>query len=93
MVTSQSVCRTTVFDSGYRGLNPLSIAKWCIVLQRSWSGLTMPLSKHNEGIYQEASSHATRQGHTRPQSSQLAEPLWNDPGLKSGISVRKLIPT
>ena len=27
------------------------------------------------------------------QSSQLAEPLWNDPGLKSGISVRELIST
>ena len=26
-----------------------------------------------------------------PQSSQLAEPLWTDPGLKSGISVRELI--
>ena len=27
---------------------------------------------------------------TRSQSSQLAEPLWTDPGLKSGISVRQL---
>ena len=32
-------------------------------------------------------------GNTRPQSSQLAEPLWTDPGLKSGISVRELIST
>ena len=24
-------------------------------------------------------------GNTRPQSSQLAEPLWTDPGLKNGI--------
>ena len=30
-------------------------------------------------------------GNTWSQSSQLAEPLWTDPGLKSGISVRKLI--
>ena len=30
-------------------------------------------------------------GNTYPQSSQLAEPLWTDPGLKSGISVRDLI--
>ena len=30
---------------------------------------------------------------TRSQSSQLAEPLWTDPGLKSEISVRKLIST
>ena len=30
-------------------------------------------------------------GNTRSQLSQLAEPLWTDPGLKSGISVRELI--
>ena len=30
-------------------------------------------------------------GNARPQSSQLVEPLWTDPGLKSGISVRELI--
>ena len=30
-------------------------------------------------------------GNTRPQSSQLAEPLWVDRGIKSGISVRELI--
>ena len=58
--------------------------------QRSRSGLTMPLSRHSVGTYQETSSHATRQG-TLIQSSQLAEPLWTDPGLKSGISVRKLV--
>ena len=27
----------------------------------------------------------------RPQSSQLAEPLWTDPSINSGISVRELI--
>ena len=32
-------------------------------------------------------------GNIRPQSSQLAEPLWIDPGLLSGISVRELIST
>ena len=32
-------------------------------------------------------------GNSRPQSSQLAEPLWADPGLKSGISVRERIST
>ena len=30
-------------------------------------------------------------GNTWPQSSQLAEPLWTGPGLKSGISVHELI--
>ena len=28
-----------------------------------------------------------------PQSSWLAEPLWTDPGIKSGISVPELIST
>ena len=32
-------------------------------------------------------------GNTRSQSSKLAEPLWTDPGLKSGINVRELIST
>ena len=32
-------------------------------------------------------------GNTRSQSSQLAEPLWTDPCVKSGISLRELIPT
>ena len=32
-------------------------------------------------------------GNTRSQSSQVAEPLRTDPGLKSGISVRELIST
>ena len=32
-------------------------------------------------------------GNTRSQSSQLAEPLWTDLGLKSGISLRELIST
>ena len=30
-------------------------------------------------------------GNTQLQSSQLAEPRWTNPGVKSGISVRKLI--
>ena len=30
-------------------------------------------------------------GNIRPQSPLLAEPLWTDPGIKSGISVRELI--
>ena len=32
-------------------------------------------------------------GNTRPQSSQLAEPLWADPGVKGGISVLELAST
>ena len=50
----------------------------------------MLLSRHSLGTYSETSSHATCQG-TFGQSSQLAEPLWTDPDLKSGISVHELI--
>ena len=58
---------------------------------RSRSGLTMPLSRHSAGAYPETSSHAARQGNIRPQSLQLAELLWTDPGLlKSGISMGEL---
>ena len=54
----------------------------------------MPLSRQNVGIYQET-NELTRNssGNARSQSSQLAEPLWTDPGLKSGISLRELIST
>ena len=53
----------------------------------------MPLSRHSVGTYQETSSHAAPSGKTRSQSSQLAEPLWTDPGPKSGICARELIST
>ena len=53
--------------------------------QLSRSGLTMPLSGN------ELTRNSS--GNIRPQSSQLAGPLWTDPGLKSGITVRKLIST
>ena len=62
------------------------------LIHRSRSGLTVPLSRQSVGICQETSLHATRLG-TRSQSSQLAEPLRTDPGLKSGISLRELIST
>ena len=56
----------------------------------SQRGLIMPLSRHTVRIYPETSSHTTT-GYTRSKSSQLAEPLWTDPGIKSGISARGLI--
>ena len=58
--------------------------------QRSRSGLTVLSGME---IYQENELTRNSSGNTRPQSSQLAEPLWIDPGLKSGISVRELIST
>ena len=58
--------------------------------QRSRSGLTMRLSRHSVGTYQETSSHAIRQGTL---GHSVAKPLWTDPGLESGISVRQLTST
>ena len=45
------------------------------------------------GIYQENELTRNSSGNARSKSSQLAEPLWTDPGLKSGTSVRELIST
>ena len=58
--------------------------------QPSWNGLAILLPKHSVGTYLETSSRATCQG-AFGQSSQLTEPLWTDPGIKSGISVCELI--
>ena len=58
--------------------------------QQSQSGLTMPLSRHSVGTYPEISSHATCQGTFG--HSHLS-PLWTDAGIKSVISVCKLIST
>ena len=61
--------------------------------QRIRSGLTMPRSGHTVRTYQGNELTRNSSGNTRSQSSQLAEPLWIDPVLKSGISVRELIST
>ena len=45
----------------------------------------MPLSRHSVGTYPETSNW--------PQSSQLAELLWTDHGMKRGIGMRELIST
>ena len=60
--------------------------------RRSLSGLTM-LSRHSVGTYQGNELTRNSLGKTRPQSSQLAESLWTDPDLKSGIGVRQLVST
>ena len=51
------------------------------------------LSRHSVGTYQGNGFTRNSSGTTRPQSFQLAEPLWTDLGIKSGISVRELIST
>ena len=59
--------------------------------QWSWSGLNMPLSRYSVGTYQPIRKRA----HTQlvREHSVTVVSLWTDPGLKSGISVRKLIST
>ena len=51
------------------------------------------LSRHSVGTYQGNELTHNLSGNTWPQSSQLAEPLWTDPGVKSGITERKVIST
>ena len=70
---------------------PVSISSEPLT-QRSRRGLTM-LSMRSTGTYQENELTRNLSEDTRPQSSQLAEQLWTNPGLKSGISVRELICT
>ena len=57
--------------------------------QRSRSGLTMPLFTGGNLSRNELTRNLS--GNIRPQSSQLAEPLWTDPSVDSGIRVRELI--
>ena len=58
---------------------------------QSQSGLTMLLSSCGNLSGNKPTRNSS--GNTRSQSSQLAEPLWTDPGLKSGINLHKLIST
>ena len=49
--------------------------------QQSCSGLTI-LSMHRVGLLRKTSLTRNLSGNTWPQSSQLAESLWTDPGLR-----------
>ena len=60
--------------------------------QRSQSELTLPLSRHS-GNLSGNKLKLILSRNSRPQSSQSAEPLWTDPGIKSEISIRELIST
>ena len=51
------------------------------------------MSRHNVKTYQGKELTRNSSGHARPQSSQLADPLWVDPGLKSVIGALELIST
>ena len=59
--------------------------------QRSRSGLIMPLSRHSVGNLSGNKLTRNLSGNIQPQSSQFAEPLWTDSGIKTGISMRELI--
>ena len=60
--------------------------------QQSRSALTMLFSRSAE-TYQGNKLTRNSSECARPQSSSLTEPLWSEPGLKSGIGVRELIST
>ena len=51
------------------------------------------LSMHSVGTYRGNELTCNSSGNSQPQLSQLAEPLWTDPGIRSGICVCKLIST
>ena len=53
----------------------------------------MRLSRHSAGAYAKMSATCDLSGNIWPQLSQLTEPLWTDPGIKSGIRVHELIST
>ena len=55
--------------------------------QRSRSGLSMP-SRPSVGTFQGNESTGNSSVNTRLQSSQLDDPLWSDPGLRSGLSAQ-----
>ena len=59
---------------------------------KTQSGLTLLLSGHRAGTCLETSSHTTCQG-TFSHSCLSSQSHWTDPGIKSRISVRKLIST
>ena len=56
----------------------------------SRSGLTRLLSGHSVGTFFRNELTRVLSGNIQPQTSQIAEPLWSDPDLKSGISACEL---
>ena len=71
-----STCLTSAIRSFYMHT---FLTKWC------WSGLTV-LSRHSVETLSEKWAGIQLVRNTRPQSSQLAVPLFTDPGPKKGIS-------
>ena len=73
-----------VKDPGHSGKSAggrLHLSTPTPLAQRSRSRLTMPLSRHNCGNLSENELTRNLSGNVWPQSSQLAGPLWTDPGI------------
>ena len=60
--------------------------------KRSRIGLTILLPRQCGDLSRNELTH-NLSGNIRPQSSRLADPLWTDPDVKSGIGMRELIST
>ena len=77
-------------SSQYRKAREIWQVRMASTMLRWWSrsGLTM-LSRHNVRIYQGIKLTRNSSRKARSQSSQLAESLWTDPGLKSGTGAGK----
>ena len=56
-----------------------------------WADRPYMLCRHSVGTYQRKRTTRNSSGNTRPQSPQLVETLWTDPGLTSGSSKCELI--
>ena len=51
------------------------------------------LSRHSVGTCQENKLTCNLSGNPHPQLDQFTEPLWTNPGLRSGIDVHELTST
>ena len=88
-----SLSQWHVKDSGHCGKSAggsLQINTYTLLTQRSRSGLAL-LSRHGVETYRGHELTRNPSGNARQQSSQLPEPPWTGPGLKSGMGVHEPI--
>ena len=71
----------------------LNLDKHTLLAQRSRSGADYGAAQAYCGSVSGNELARNSSGYTQPQSAQFSEPVWIDPCLKSGISVRELIST
>ena len=84
-------CSYVFHPTGLAFYSPYALT-WHTASHSSRSGLTAAVQAYCGNLSGNELTH-NLPGNTRPQSSQLAESLWTDPSLNSGISVRELIST